>query len=126
MIMSLKIPDSLYQHYYDKYGKDAFQAKMKESIEFFKDLDKNDRFVLINGKERRALEAIFEMPIENSTDLARKCQKLANFKIGDIGISFTTDELAQIDAQAGFLGETRETFMTRMAEEIKLRMLERV
>jgi hypothetical protein len=47
-------------------------------------------------------------------------------RIGEVEVSFTDDELARLNAQAGFHGRTLETYMREMIVEIKDRMLEKV
>ena len=125
MFINLKISDDLYNTYFEKYGKPLHYSKMKDAIDFMKDIDPNDRYFIVNGENRRKLEKIFDIPIEDQTDLVKKCSKLSNFKIGDIGISFTADELERFTNQASFLNETGEQFMLRVANDFKNFMLDR-
>lgn len=125
MIINLTIPDNLYQHYFEKYGAPILYKKMKEAIENFKDLDKSDRFFLVNGEYRKKLEAIFDTTITDQADLVKKCEKLNNVRIGNIGITFTTDELARFKAQASYHNKDMEQFMLEVANQIKEYMLDK-
>lgn len=126
MILNLTIPDNLYQHYYDRFGKTSLYRKMKEAIEFMKDVEPNDRYFLVTGEDRRRIETVMDHTIESASVLAKDVEKLNRFRIGDIGITFNAEELARIDVQAQFHSKDRETYMKEMAEYIKNRMLENV
>ncbi len=125
MIINLKLPDSLYEKYLTKYGSPQHYPKMKEALEFFSDLEKNDRFFIVNGENRRKLEKLFDITINDQADLAKKCEKLAKFQIEDFGITFTADELGRFANQASFLNMTQEEFMLKVANEIKSYMLDK-
>lgn len=125
MMVNLKMPDPLFEEYVKKWGVPGLYRKMAQAIEFFKDVDKNDRPVLLAGDDRRAIEKIFQTTIDDSSKLVKLVQNMSRVSLGGVDMEFTSDQLERMKAQAGFHGRTLETYMRETVEELKAAMLER-
>jgi hypothetical protein len=85
-----------------------------------------EREMIITGDDRRALEAVFKTTITDGTELIKHVRGMATIKIGKVEHTFAPDELARLQMQATFHGNTLEGFIKNMIEEIAGRMLEQV
>lgn len=126
MIINLTIPDDLYTIYLNKYGTPKLYAKLKEAIDLFKDVEAHDRVLVLSGENRRQIEHLLQTTIDSPEKLIRQIKLLNEVSVQDVAIEFTPEELARIEAQAGFHGKTRKAFIVDMIEEIKGVMLEHV
>lgn len=126
MVINLKIPDELFEHYVKKFGLPRSYQIMKMAVEQYKDVDLNDRYLMLAGDDRRAVEAVLGTTIETPAKLIKLISNMNHFKIGDVQVNFTDDELARLSMQATFHGRTMDTYIREMASEIKDRMLEKV
>ena len=126
MKLQFNVSDDLFEHFVKLYGIPGCYARMRKILEEMKDVTPEDRYLVISGDGRRAIEAVFQTTLDTPQKLATLVKNMSTVKIGNIEIGFTSDELARIDAQAGFHGRTRETYITEMATELKNRMLETV
>ena len=126
MVINLKLSDELFEHYVKKYGLPKAYQMMKKAVEQMKDVDENDRYLLIAGDIRRDIEKTFQTTLDSGEKLAKLCHNLSVVSIGGIEHQFTPDELARLDMQATFHGRTREVFIKEMIDEIAARMLEQV
>ena len=126
MKFNISIPDELFEHYVKAYGLPNAYARMRQAIELCKDIEKNDRVILISGDNRRAIEAIFQTTVDNAPKLVKMIQNITTVKLGDVDMQFSPDQLQRLDAQAGFHGRSLETYIRETVEELKAAMLERV
>lgn len=125
-MFQLKIDDDLFEHFVRKFGIPKCYTMMKKAIAAMKDVDDHDRYLMIAGDDRRAIEEVFQTTIDTPEKLARLIGNLNKVKIGGIEHGFSADELARLDMQATFHGRTREVFLREMIKEIADRMLEQV
>lgn len=126
MLLNFKVPDTIFEKYVKNHGLPKAYNVMRGWIELMADIDPKDRYVMLGGDQRRAVEAIFQTVIDTPEKLVKLVTRLNNFKIGDVQVNFTDDELMRMDQQAQFHGRTRQQFMFEMADEIKNRMLENI
>tara|TARA_R110000868_G_scaffold255919_2_gene512581 strand:+ start:916 stop:1296 length:381 start_codon:yes stop_codon:yes gene_type:complete len=126
MKVNITMPDALFETYVVKFGLPLAYGRMREAIEAYKDVNKDDRVVLLSGDNRRALEKIFQTTIDDSTKLVRLTQNMNTVKLGNIDMEFSSDQLERLAAQAGFHGRSLEVYMRETVEELKSAMLERV
>lgn len=124
MKINVTIPDEVYEVYIHKYGVAKMREKMTSAIVAFKDVDDKDRYIFLAGDDRRAVEAIFETTIGDGKQLAKLCQRLRNVGLGDVQIPFQSDELERLKMQAGFHGKSLDNFISDLAQEIKLQILD--
>ena len=126
MKVQVSIPDEVFEEYVKKFGIPACYSHMKRAITEFKDVDKNDRYLMIAGDGRRELEKVFQTTVDDAKKLARLVKNMCTVKIGGVEHSFTSDELARLQAQAGFYGKSLEDYIKDQIAEISQRMLEQV
>ncbi len=126
MKVNITMPDSLFEDYVIRFGLPAAYGRMREAIEAYKDVKKDDRTVLLAGDARRALEAVFQTTIDSAEKLVKLTQNMNTVKLGNIEMEFSQDQLERLKAQAGFHGRTLEVYIRETVEELKAAMLERV
>lgn len=124
MKVNITIPDATFDIYAEKYPGPKVYEKFKEAIELCKDIEVNDRVLMLNGDTRRAIEAVFQTTVDDTAKLLRQIKMLNEVSVQDIAIEFTPEELVRLDAQAGFHGRTRKQFIIEMVNELKGTMLE--
>lgn len=86
----------------------------------------NERIITLKGKNRQAIEALFQTTIESPEQLVDKVRRLSLVKINQVEYVFSADELARFEMQAKFHGRTTEVFMAEMMKEVIGRMLEQI
>lgn len=124
MQFNMKIDDSLFEHYVKAVGIPGCYARMRKILEDMKDVNPNDRYLIIAGDVRRDIEAVFQTTLDTPLKLAKLIRNMSTVQIGDVKHTFTEDELARLAMQAKFHGRTTEEFMREMIKEIADRMLE--
>ena len=124
MQISLKMEDSLYNDYLTQYGSPMHYKKMKDAIEAFKPV--KDRYLILHGEGRRAIEQIFQTTIDDPQRLERLIKNLCSVQIGPVEVQFTADQLARMDMQARFFGKSTEEFVKETIEELIRRFMEEV
>lgn len=126
MKVNITMPDSLFEEYVVKFGLPGAYGKMREAIEAYKDVKKDDRVILLAGDARRAIEAIFQTTLDNPEKLIKLIQNMNSVKLGGVDMEFTSDQMERLAAQAGFHGRTPEQYIRETVMELKATMLERV
>lgn len=126
MKFNISIPDSLFEKYVKNYGLPAAYNRMRQALELCQDIQVHDRAILVTGDDRRALEAVFETTIDDSTKLVKLVQNVTRVRLGNVDIGFSDDQLVRLDMQAKFHGRTTEQYIKETIEELKATMLERV
>ncbi len=123
MKLSFNVPDQVYEKYVVKFGVSGAYQRMRKVLEEMQDVDPSDRYILVAGDDRRAIEKIFQTTIETASGLAKKVARLNAVNIEGARMDFTSDELERIRDQASFHGRTFEAFLIEMLSEMKDRML---
>lgn len=126
MKLNLTIDDAIVEKYEAKFGAPKHWEQMRKAIEAFVDVPKHDRFLIISGDTRRAIEAIFQTTLDTPEKLLQLTKKLNSVAINGVEVNFDAEELDRIRMQASFHGRTPEQYIKEMITEIKDRMLERV
>lgn len=68
--------------------------------------------------EEIALRLGTGLPIRNKQDLQRAIQQTAQLHLGDVRLTFTPPQLAQIEERAKKIGDTPERFVARVASKL--------
>lgn len=127
MQLNLKLEDKLYDHYLQKFGSPMHYRAMKRAVEAFKDIDTGkDRFLLLHGDDRRAIEAIFQTTLDDPAKLIKLIKNMCTFKIGEVEVQFTSEQLARMDMQAKFHGRTTEQYIKETVTELLARFMEEI
>lgn len=126
MKVNITMPDALFEEYVVKFGLPAAYHRMREAIELFKDVKKDDRVVLLDGDNRRAIEAVFQTTVDNAPKLVKLVQNMNTVKLGNVDMQFSQDQMERLAAQASFHGRTTEQYIRETVLELKEAMLERV
>ena len=125
MKVSISMPDELFEHYVVKFGLPAAYSRMREAIEAYKSVNKDDRTLLLSGDNRRAIEAVFQTTLDSPEKLVRLIQTMNTVRLGDVQMHFSQDQLERLQTQASFHGRTTEQFIRETVDELKEAMLER-
>lgn len=125
MKISLSIPDELYETYIKKFGIQGAHNRMKQAIDAYKEVELSDRAIIVASDNRRAIEAVFQTTIDDAPKLVKLIQNMSRVSLGNIDMEFSSDQLARMEAQAGFHGRTLEQYIRETVKELKETMLER-
>lgn len=125
MKINLSIPDELFEIYVKKFGLPAAYNRMRQAIEIFKDVEASDRAIVVAADNRRAIEAVFQTTIDDAPKLVKLIQNMSRVSLGNVNMEFSSDQLARMEAQAGFHGRTLEQYIRETVKELKETMLER-
>jgi len=126
MIINFKVPDQIFEDYVKQYGIPQCYQAMRRHIEEMKDYNIKDRYFVVFGDVRRAIEAVFGTTIENGEKLLKLIKNLNSVKISGVEVNFTEDEMARLAMQATFHGRSTEVYIKEMITELKDKMLEKV
>lgn len=120
MKITLSIPDDLHEALLLKAGDAAkFDAHIVWALtRFGAELSKHERFILLKGKDRQAVEHVFQTTIADVGDLLLKLKHLALFKMGPVERVLDASELAILKDQALFHGRSPEAYLTDVANDI--------
>ncbi len=126
MQLKFNLSDSIYEQYVLKFGVQGTYQRMRKVLEEMVDVDPADRYLILTGDNRRAVEAVFQTTLDTPEKLVKLLTRLNAVSIEGAQMTFLSDELERIDMQAGFHGRTREQFLLEQIEEIKQRFLEKI
>jgi uncharacterized protein YfcZ (UPF0381/DUF406 family) len=126
MKLQFTVSDELFEYFVKKFGIPGCYNRMRKLLEEMKDVDPNDRYIILSGDARRSIEAIFQTTLDTPEKLAKLTEHLNKVEIGGIAIDFTIEELQRIDMQAGFHGKSRKDFVQWMANDLKNAMLDQI
>lgn len=126
MQLSFRIEDDIYEAYVKRFGVKGTYDRMRSILKEMQDIDPSDRYLLLAGDARRAVEAVFQTTMDTPQKLVNYLTRLNKVKIDNTSMSFDVAELERIDMQASFHGRTREVFIDEMIREIKDAFLEKI
>ncbi len=124
MQLSFRLSDDVYEAYVKRFGVKGAYDRMRTILTEMQNVDPADRYILVAGDDRRAIEAVFETTMDDSKKLVGYLNRLNKVKIDNTSMDFNVAELERIDMQASFHGRTREAFINEMIQEIKANFLE--
>jgi hypothetical protein len=121
MKLTIQIPDDLYDAIKKQakgtYPKDV-EAEVLHRLTLLKDVPHTDRFILLFGAERKALEAVFQTTVDDASDLVRKVHHMGLFRFGEVEFPLTPEELAFLGEQARFFGLDPHEHITRTGRQV--------
>lgn len=118
MIVTITIPDDLYQAYAGMNPSNPRQAIQKQ-LERFKDVPSNERVVLLSGEVRKAIEGLFGHPIEQGEELVKWLQELTALKLGEVEVPLKEGQRKRLTTEAGFYHrEPNEYIASRVARAV--------
>ena len=131
MKVELTIKDDLYERLRKVAGakKDermVVNTEIKRILETFVGVGHGDRYVLVEGDDRRKLEAIVQTTINSSDELVKKIQNMSIFGIGDATRPLTDGESIQLRETASFWGQTPAEFIMTTMNRVLDETLNRV
>lgn len=126
MQLKFNLSDNVYEQFVLKFGVQGTYQRMRKILEEMVSVDPNDRYIIITGDPRRAIEKVFETTLDTPEKLVKLIQRLNEVSVEGVAMTFTTEELARIDQQAVFQDKTREAFLLNMLSDVKNYMLDQV
>lgn len=109
MRVTLVVPDEIVEQYKAQTPKDKTLTQvMAERLKAFAAYPPHERVFVLGGKDRQALEAIFQTTINSVPDLITKVKNLGLLQIGPVIRTLTAGELCRLRDQANFHGWTPE------------------
>lgn len=126
MKINVSIPDDLFEQYVKIWGVPGIYSQIRKVLDLCKDFEKSDRYIVLSGDGRRAIEQVFQTTVDDQAKLVKLVQNMNSVKLGDVHMEFSQDQLERLKAQAGFHGRTTEQFIKETVDELKSMMLEKV
>jgi hypothetical protein len=109
-----------------KDDRQAVNKEIKRILETFVGVGHEDRYFVVEGDDRRALEAVFQTTIQDAKELVKKVQNMSIFGIGDATRPLTDGESIQLAEQAVFWGQTPAEFIKTTMDRVLDETLNRV
>jgi hypothetical protein len=126
MQLKFNLSDQVYEDYVLRFGVQGTYQRMRKVLEEMQGVDPADRYFIVAGDDRRAVEKVFQTTIGDSKQLARAVERLNAVSIEGTKMEFTSEELERIRMQATFHGKVFEQFLEDMVAEIKGEFLNRI
>lgn len=132
MRVTIDIPDDLYAELKQrckevKPDKAAVNARIRTVLQTFNAVGKdNQRYFIVEGDERRRLEAVFQTTVETADELATRVESLSRVGIGDAVRPLSPGESIQLGEQARFWGQTPGEFIEHTVQRVMDEALNRV
>jgi hypothetical protein len=123
MKVELTIDDELYEKLRKNCGakKDEralVSKEIKRVLAEFADVGTDGRYFVVEGKDRQALEKVFQTTISTAAELIQKVQNMSIFGIGDATRPLTDGESIQLASQASFWGQTPAEFIKTTMDRV--------
>lgn len=116
MILTLAVPDELYQEYVSHYPTGVNKG-MVEQLKRFKDFPPNERALILKKEVRQRLERIYQLPIEDQGKFLDWLDKVATFKVGEVEVELSPAQLRVVELAAAGGRMTAGEFLKRKVEE---------
>ncbi len=110
MIVTISIPDDVYQAYAAKNPSNPRQAIQKQ-LERFREVETAQRVLLLSGEALRALEALHGLPIEDSETLVKWVTQLTQLRIGDSSVPLREGVRKRLTTEADFYKKGHDVYI---------------
>jgi len=116
MVISLSIPDALWDLYVKHNPTNPHRALVKQ-LERFKEFSPADRFVMLTGDDLAEVQRVSGRQVENVKDLRRLVEDALTLKTDGIPVKITDGQRARIKHEASFFGREPEDLAAEKLEE---------
>ncbi len=110
MIVTLSVPDELFQKYQEMFPKGVNKG-MAEQLKRFSEFPPSERVVVLAPKARLALETLYTLPIEDSERFARWVKELATLHLDDAEVTLSPAQINFIQNGARFFQKQPGIFL---------------
>ena len=132
MRVTIDIPDELYADLKKrctepKSDKTAVNNRIRAVLKEFNTVGSDGhRYFLVDGKERRRLEKVFQTTVSSAEELATRVEGLSQVGIGDSVRALSPGESIQLTEQAKFWGQTPGEFSENTVNRVLDETLNRI
>ena len=109
MRVTIDLPDDLYtslQKQAENKEKSSVNKRIRSILEDFHEVEEpGDRYVILKGSDRRAVEYVLEGTVHNGEELAHRVKNMGVVRVGEVEIGFTETQMRQIQGQVEFWGK---------------------
>jgi hypothetical protein len=125
MKITLTVPDELYEGYLRQAKNLPVKADMLmvKALQQLAGVIPDDRAILLQGDERRAIEEVFQTTVDSAADLVRKVRLASAVKIGEVSRPLTPGEASMLASQAGFHGQSVEAYVKTSVDKVMEQLL---
>ena len=99
MIVTLRIPDKLYEKYVEHNRSNPQQA-MEKQLERFADHSTSDRVLVFPAEGRKEVEKLFGTPIEDVSKFVNWLKSLVSIRVSEVEVPLRAGQLKSLCAQA--------------------------
>jgi len=115
MVVTLSVPDSIFQAYAAMGDKPA-QTIMVKQLEKFQKFNPLDRVLIFPTEERQAMERLYGQPIEDFKDFIRWLTERAGVKVDEAQLDLSEGQRRRLVSEAKFYEETYENYLKKRAQ----------
>lgn len=101
MVVTITVPDEVYQSYLAHNPSNPRQAILKQ-LERFAAVPTGKRILVLANEDLRVLEALYGVPIENADTLVKWATALTALRIGEMEVPLREGQRKRLTAEAGF------------------------
>lgn len=112
MLVSLTVPDEVFEKYAKAYPKSA-RAGMIEQLRRFQDISPTTREVLLHGEPLSRIEKAMGKPVEDPAKFASDIEAAYTINMGDFKITLTPSQRKRLVAESAFYKENAGTYLSR-------------
>lgn len=116
MVLTLSIPDELYQAYVKFNPSNPHKAIVKQ-LERFKDAKQSDRGILVTGKELEEIQRAAGRQVETPQEIQALITEALKLKFDGFSVSLSAGQRARLKQDAGFWGKSPEVYASEIARE---------
>ncbi len=116
MVVTLSLPDELYQEYVKFNPANPHKAIVKQ-LERFKDAKQSDRGIWVTGKELEEIQRSAGRSVETPKDIQSLITEALQLKFEGFSVSLSAGQRARLRQDAGFWGKTPEAYASEIARE---------
>lgn len=101
MILTLSIPDDVYKQYLE-HSKTNPQRVMEGVLKQYAGVAPEDRALVLTKTQRKRLEGVFQLPIEDFDKVIDRVEKLHQARTDEVSTTLTVAQVSRLLSEAKF------------------------
>ena len=116
MIVSLRVPDELYEAYGRKNAEDP-RSPMVEALAKFVGEDPKARSITLSGESLKEVQGLIGGPVESPEQLLRALRKALKVRLDNVEVTLTPSQRKAVETTVGFFGGEEDEFLENKLKE---------
>lgn len=117
MVVTMSIPDELYQHYVQMNPQNPGKALIRQ-LERFKDVGLEKRVLLLHSGDLAEVQRLAGKTVETPEHLVSLVKDALSINVGDFKVALTEGQRKRLKQNAHFFGKTPEEYGSQQVKEI--------